>query len=277
MSKESLCQRVRRRLGAYPQYWAKNLLYRWTPGGWGYYRELAKLKDLSYDHERDKHPVRHKHTGGSGWKEEKEEGDFVYRDYADYQEYIDHQKVKFDEMIKAGMGFDPKTVADMRVRFFRRFRWLPYHLERNAVMVCAGARQGTEVEVLHDIGFGGAYGTDLNPGPNNPWVRPGDFMQMDEEDSSVDFVYCNAIDHVLNVDQFLAEQARVIRPGGYAMYEVMVGTEGGAFEAVEWSSDKVLFEKLLEYFDDVVRVNTEAHWRWILLKGPVKNMARKRA
>lgn len=270
-----LIQRIQRRFGVYPKFWLKCLLYRWTPGGWGYYRKLAKLKDLTYDHDKEKHPVRHKHTGSSGWKEETSgEEAFVYRDYEDYQEYVDHQKVKFDEMIKAGMGFDPKTVGEMRTRFFRRFRWLPYHLNKRAIIVCAGARQGTEVEVLHDIGFCEAYGTDLNPGLDNPWVRLGDFMQMDEDDSSVDFIYCNAIDHVLDVDQFLAEQARVIRPDGYAMYEVMVGTEGGAFEAVEWSSDKALFQKLLEYFDDVVRVNTEAHWRWILLKGPAKARAR---
>nr|WP_281388004.1 methyltransferase domain-containing protein [Puniceicoccus vermicola] len=158
----------------------------------------------------------------------------------------------------------------MRTRFFRRFRSLPYHFENDAVILCAGARQGTEVEVLQDMGFSNAYGTDLNPGPENRWVRKGDFMKMDEEDSSVDLVFCNAIDHVLDIDLFLAEQTRVIRPGGYAMYEFIKNTKGGAFEAVEWESDGALLRKLLEYFEDVIIAEKEAHWRWILLKSPIK-------
>jgi len=93
---------------------------------------------------------------------------------------------------------------------------------------------------------------------------------MDEADDSVDFLYCNAIDHVLDIDDYLKEQVRVLRSDGYAMFEIMVGTEGGAFEAIEWESDGVLFRKLLEYFDGIVKVNTEAHWLWVLMKDPIK-------
>jgi len=272
MAEKSFIERVRRKFGIYPKFWLKSFLYRWTPGGWGFYRELAKLKDESYDHERDKHPVRHKHTGESGWKEEDESsGEFVYRDYGSYEEYLDHQKVKFDEMLKAGAGFGPKEVGDMRIRFYRRFRWLPYHLEKDASCVCAGARQGTEVEVLQDLGFKNAYGTDLNPGPENPWVREGDFMKMDEADESVDFVFCNAIDHVHDIDTFFSEQTRILKKDGFGMYEVMAGTKGGAFEAIEWESDGALIRKLLQYFRGVVKIDTEAHWMWFLLTDPIKS------
>tara|TARA_R100000027_G_scaffold67220_1_gene65108 strand:- start:5512 stop:6288 length:777 start_codon:yes stop_codon:yes gene_type:complete len=246
------------------------MLYRWTPGGWGYYRKLNGRAKKGSCELGKLHSVREKHSGDSGWSEKTDpSGNFTYRDYATYQEYLDHQKVKFDEMIEAGLGFDPKSVGDMRTRFFRRFRCLPYHLSSDAAIVCAGARQGTEVEVLQDMGFSNVYGTDLNPGPDNPWVRKGDFMKMEEATDSVDLVFCNAIDHVLDIDMFLAEQARVIRPGGYAMFEFMENTKGGAFEAVEWASDGALLRKLLEYFEDVAHAEKEAHWRWFLVKGPL--------
>lgn len=267
----TLSSRIKRRFGIYPKFWLKTQLYGKVPGGWGYYRMLRSLKDEDYVHERDRPPVREKHTGSSGWKADQDEsGEFVYRDYGDYQEYIDHQKVKFDEMLKVGQSFTPKIVADLRKQFYRRFRRLPYHLGKAARILCAGARQGTEVEVLWDLGYKNAFGNDLNPGPENPWVTEGDFMHISEEDGSLDMVYCNAIDHVLNIDEFLKEEVRVIREGGYAMYECIPQTKGGAFEAVEWKSDAALFRKMLEYFGRIVHVETEPHLMWFLLKDPIK-------
>ncbi len=264
-------QRIRRKFALYPCFAVKTLLYRHVPGGWGYYRMLARLKDESYVHDRDKAEVRRKHHGGGGWKEKRGEDGFVYRDYSDYEEYKEHQKVKFDEILKTGEGFTPRVVGDLRTRFLRRFRHLPYHLTYDARILCAGARQGTEVEVLRDIGFRNAFGNDLNPGPENPWVVEGDFMHLSESDDSLDMVYCNAIDHVANMDDFLSEQVRVIKEGGFALYEAIPQTKGGAFEAVEWADDAALFRKLLEYFGRIIRVETEPHLMWMLLKDPVKD------
>jgi len=266
----SILKRAQRRLGLFPYYWLKNQLHTRTPGGWGFYRKLRNLRDEGYEHERDKHPVRHKHHGGGGWGEKTQGSDFSYRDYASYEEYVEHQKAKFDELIKTGKTFTPRMVGDYRRMFFRRFRWLPYHLDKDARILCAGARQGTEVEVLRDLGYRNAYGIDLNPGPGNPWVVEGDFMKIDAPDGSLDMVYCNAIDHAFNMDGFFEEQTRVIRPGGFAMYEVIPGMKGEVFESVEWRSDGVLFRKLLDYFERVVKVDSEPVWMWMLFQGPIR-------
>lgn len=69
----------------------KTFLHLLTPGGFGYIRKLRAGRDKSYVHERDKHAVRHKHHGGGGWKIKKE-GGLIKRDYANYQEYLTHQK-----------------------------------------------------------------------------------------------------------------------------------------------------------------------------------------
>ena len=131
----------------HPKFWAKTFAHLLTPGGYGYIRNLRAGKDASYVHDRDKHPVRHKHHGGGGWKEGTEEG-LRRRDYADYDEYLTHQKLKLEELVKMKGGFSNFDIFDYRVKFYTRFRHLPGFLPPSADILCCGARQGTEVDVL---------------------------------------------------------------------------------------------------------------------------------
>jgi len=247
------------------RFWIKTALYLLTPGGYGNYRNLHRYYDSNYVHERDSHPVRRKHYASSGWQQQ-QQGEVVYRDYENYAEYLTHQRQKFDEMLKIRGGFSNKEVTGYRLRFYRRFRWLPSFLPKDACIVCAGARQGMEVEVLRDLGFINAYGIDLNPGPENPFVQVGDFMHIDNTDSSVDLIYTNCVDHAFNLDDFFAEHARVIKPEGYALYDLAMGG-AGPFEAVAWESDEDVFLMMLRYFKTVLRVEVDSDWKWILLQG----------
>lgn len=247
------------------RFWLKTALYHFTPGGYGYYRSLRRLRDTAYVHQRDKHPVREKHHGGGGWKE-REEGDFRRRDYGTYDEYVTHQVQKFDEILKIRGGFSNREVVAYRLKFYRRFRHLSRYLPRSAVILCAGARQGTEVEVLRELGFANAFGIDLNPGPNNPLVRVGDFMHLEAGDSTLDLIYCNSVDHAFDLDAFFAEHARALKPDGYVLYEIAL-QQGGAFEAIEWKSDHAVFLMMLRYFRSVVKVETDPPNRWMLLQG----------
>lgn len=246
-------------------FWAATALYRWTPGGFGRYRTLRRARDETYVHERDKHPVRRKHLEGEGWRDQYEEG-IRSRDYVDYDEYLVHQRQKLDEVLKLGGFFENATVDAMRRRFFRRFRHLVKLLPRHAEILCAGARQGTEVEVLRELGFSNTYGIDLNPGPANELVRTGDFHRLDAEDSSLDLVYSNSLDHAFDLDRLLAEHRRVLKDKRYALYDLPVDQEGGPAEALAWRDDRVIFAALLARFERVIRVETDAGWRWILLQ-----------
>ncbi len=250
-------------------YHFKSQLYKRTPGGWGYYRYLRSLKKEDYEHERDKHEVRRKHYGEEGWKDEKSEG-LQYRSYESYDEYVTHQVQKFDEILKMGVGYTNDVVGLYRRRFYNRFKHLKNYLGMDAKILCAGARQGTEVEVLWDLGFKNAYGIDLNPGPKNRWVVEGDFMNIDAEDSSIDLFYTNAVDHAFELDQFFKEHARVVKPDGFAIYDIGVDAKGGIFEAVSWDSDAVIFQMMLKHYKKVVKVETDADWQWILLNSPIK-------
>lgn len=248
------------------RFWCNTVLEGVIPGGVGYRRVLKKHKDESYRHERDKSSVRNKHQGKEGWKAAG--GELVYRDYTSYEEYLAHQKSKFDEIIKMHGGFDAKTTIKYRLQFFDRFRNLDAYLPADAKILCAGARQGTEVEVLRELGFENSYGIDLNPGPNNPLVKPGDFLHLEEKDSSLDLIYSNAVDHSFNLDALFKEHARVIKPDGYAFYDIAL-QEGGVFEAVHWENDATVFLVMLKYFRTVefVRVDKSRRWKSVLLHG----------
>lgn len=251
-----------------PKFWINTFLHLVTPGGFGYVRRLRAMKDESYVHERDKDPVRHKHHGQSGWKPEKE-GGLSRRDYASYEEYLTHQKLKLDEMVKMKGGFTGFEIFDYRLKFYARFRHLLGRLPADARILCCGARQGTEVEVLRDLGFRNARGIDLNPGAGNPLVEKGDMMKLDLPDDSLDLLYTNCVDHAFDLEQLLAEHRRVLKPRGMLLYDIAFNEQEGAgiWESIEWDRSEDILERLLPLFHAVLRVERDRHWLWVLMQG----------
>lgn len=246
------------------KFWLKTALYLLAPQGLGHYRKFRRQRDPNFDVQTERAAVREKHHGEGGWKEGKE-GDFRYRDYASYDEYLEHQKSKLDEILKAQGGFSNKVIVSYRLKFYRRFRHLKDLLPPDAQILCLGARQGTEVEVLRDIGFRNAWGIDLNPGPDNPWVKPGDFMNLDAEDSTLDLIYSNCVDHAFDLDAYFREHSRALKPAGYALYDLAL-QEGGAFEAVEWDQPDQVIPLMLQHFHAIEKLEVDRQWKWMLLR-----------
>jgi SAM-dependent methyltransferase len=255
----------------HPVFWLKTGLHLLVPGGLGFMRTLRAGRDPGYVHERDKHEVRRKHHGGGGWKDG-EDGGLRKRDYASYDEYVTHQKLKLEEMVKMKGGFSNFDIFDFRIKFYVRFRHLPLLLPRDARILCCGARQGTEVEVLRDLGFPNARGIDLNPGAGNPYVEPGDMMKLESADGSLDLLYTNCVDHAFDLDAMIAEHKRVLKPGGYLLYDIPCNEEEGAgiWEAISWDRNEDVLARLLVAFDTLVRAERERLWLWVLLRGPRK-------
>lgn len=253
-----------------PLFWARTVLHRVTPGGFGYERRLRRLKDPGYDHARDVHPVRRRHRGGStAWSGADELG-LRRRIYADYDEYVTHQQQRLEEALRLGLLFENAAVVWRRRTFYRRFRHLVDLLPSDATIVCLGARQGTEVQVLHELGFRNAYGIDLNPGPDNPLVRRGDFQRLEEPDGSIDMIYSNSLDHALDLPAALDEHARVVRSGGLALYDVADGSSNdptlSACEATSWASHATILRLFLDRFPELLRAECDPGRRWYLLR-----------
>jgi SAM-dependent methyltransferase len=166
------------------------------------------------------------------------------RSYGSYDEYIAHQAAKLD---KVSHRLDETQVEDL-ADFKNRFAHCAALTEARTVL-CLGARLGTEVKALHALGYF-AVGIDLNPGENNLYVLPGDFHAIVFPDGSVDAVYTNALDHVFDLDKVLREVARLLRPGGLFVVDMLPGFEEGfipgAYEATHWRSADGFVERLCD-------------------------------
>jgi SAM-dependent methyltransferase len=168
------------------------------------------------------------------------------RAYQTYDDYLRHQRNKFD-------AFSAGTMARYDRQFYAalsdRLASLPVPLLRRSVL-CLAARQGTEVRAFIDQGAF-AIGIDLNPGKKNPYVLPGDFHNLQFAPGSVDVVYTNALDHAYDLERLLLEVKRVLAADGVFVVEGSGGAEAesgrGFYESLAWSSTQRLLGILQQY------------------------------
>ena len=170
--------------------------------------------------------------------------DLVTRNYASYDEYLEHQAGKLDKI----SGRLHETEAEDLAEFKRRFQSCEV-LEEARSVLCLGARLGTEVKALHELGYF-AVGIDLNPGPNNQYVLPGDFHHIVFADGSIDAIYCNALDHVYELDSAVSEILRLLRPRGLFIADLIAGFEEGfipgEYEATHWKTADEFGQRIAE-------------------------------
>jgi SAM-dependent methyltransferase len=171
------------------------------------------------------------------------DGEIARRQYGSYEEYLEHQAAKLDNIAHRLEETRDEDYAE----FVRRFEGCaPLKEARN--VLCLGARLGTEVQAMHRLGHF-AVGIDLNPGPDNCYVMKGDFHAIVFPDGSVDAIYTNVFDHVYDFSKLLAEVERLLRPGGLLVADVLKGFEEGftpgAYEATHWKSVDALLAELL--------------------------------
>lgn len=175
------------------------------------------------------------------WRQE--EG-FARRRYESYADYLAHQSSKLDGIIDRLRETQPAEYEE----FLERFKSCEALANARNVLTL-GARLGTEVRALQALGHF-AVGIDLNPGPDNSWVLPGDFHALVFPDASSDAVYTNALDHAFDLERVIGEVRRVLRPGGCFVAELDEGYgEGGLpgdFEAIHWKDAETLVGRIAE-------------------------------
>lgn len=166
------------------------------------------------------------------------------RAYDSYEEYLEHQAAKLEKISKRLRKHEADDFDD----FKRRFGSCAALRGSASSVLCLGARLGTEVRALRELGHF-ALGIDLEPGENNRWVLRGDFHALDFADGSVDVVYTNALDHVFDLQRVMGEVARVLKPGGAFVTDVAPGYEEGftpgEFESHYWPTVDSLVDRIL--------------------------------
>ena len=157
------------------------------------------------------------------------------RQYGSYDEYLRHQRSKL-ALLDLG-DYDKQFRSDLRARL-QDGDW------QGKSVLCLAARIGTEVRAFHDVGAF-AVGIDLNPGKKNYWVLPGDFHNLAFPDDCVDGVYCNSLDHALDLGKVLAEVRRVLKPTGLLMVDAQgAGLEKDNWTATAWANVDALIDAI---------------------------------
>lgn len=186
-------------------------------------------------------------------------GEVRRRLYESYDHYLGHQATKYAVMLEKRGGHERRTIVVYRIKFWLRFRRVIPLLPKDSKIICAGARDGTEVEVWHDLGYKNAVGFDINPGPNNPLVSKADFNHLPLADETADAIYSNCVDHAFELDLMFAEAKRVLKPKGYFLYDISLG-QAGTFEAVDWKRPEIVLISLLNYAAALIEVRRFRGW-----------------
>ena len=137
------------------------------------------------------------------------------RQYPSYADYVRHQQSKLPhlDLSRCDRAYREQLRGRLRGHSFIR---------PGASVLCLGARQGTEVKAFHDLGCF-AVGLDLNPGPDNPLVLPGDFHNAPFPAASVDVIFTNSFDHSFDPPKLIGEIIRLLKPGGVLVVEAIQG------------------------------------------------------
>lgn len=174
------------------------------------------------------------------------------REYKSYCDYIEHQKKKTKSPEVKNVT---KKNFDRRVALFKsQFSFALKHLtvSKDARILCLGARRGEEIVALRQIGYNGhIIGVDLVAFPPN--VIKGDFHNLPFKDGSFDFIFSNAVDHILDPQKFSDEITRVGSPVAVILFHLILETWS---DEMSFGLDKT--NELTKYFESF-NVNVERH------------------
>jgi len=170
-----------------------------------------------------------------------------YNGEKSYQNYLMHQKFKFDFYKKPlDDNFEDQTNI-----FFDNFKNIKTKYKDKKYTLCLGARTGAEVNAFRKLNFF-SIGIDINYPKNSPYVVFGDFHNLQFPNESFDIVYSNCIDHTYDLNKFVNEAKRVCKKDGLIIFDLQKGKQDGErynfgnFEALGWTNTDIIIKKICE-------------------------------
>lgn len=179
------------------------------------------------------------------------------REYKSYDEYINHQSQKLSSHKKKVAITDKQIENTVHARYTNRLEVM------SKSILCLGARLGGEVRAFKKMGAL-AIGIDIAPGDKNIDVMYGDFHYISFADKTFDFVFSNAIDHVLYLDKYLSESKRVLKNDGTFILELAM-QKAGSYETIDTQDIKPIMEIIKKYFKIELEWTVD-NWKIMFLK-----------
>lgn len=143
-------------------------------------------------------------------------GSAADKDSETYKAYTKQQKAKLDRFLSSAKGAATVRAIDATWSTRLPAAYNELNLKNDVpgrTVLCLGARLGGEVRAFTSMNAL-AIGIDLNPGPNNPYVLPGDFHHLQFANHVFDIVYTNVIGHAWDLKALGSEICRVLKPSG---------------------------------------------------------------
>lgn len=162
------------------------------------------------------------------------------RSYTDYKEYLIHQSEKLNKKYDQIRDYDQDYEKIIKERYSGMYAF------QGKSVLCLAARLGGEVRGFKFLGAL-AIGIDIEPGPGNEHVLHGDFHNLSFPDGAFDFVFTNAVDHVFDLEQFLKEAGRVIKPEGIFLAELSQ-EKAGEYESIDTENLEPVLQAIEKYF-----------------------------
>lgn len=140
---------------------------------------------------------------------------------SEYEKYINTQISKLDDPKHKQniIIFDRKKVETTLYERFLKYSQSKLIDFKKKHIVCVGARRGGEVRAFRRVGAL-AIGVDLNPGENNPHVLLGDAHSIGFASGSVDIIYSNVLDHILDLEEFFDQVADQLTTDGLFLIDL---------------------------------------------------------
>ncbi len=163
---------------------------------------------------------------------------YVTHHYSNYEEYVNFQKKKTTDpqKIEKWLGEEWQVKLDGFKILFEKHKSI---LNPGSKAVCLGSRTGQEVLALQEMGLD-AIGIDLVE--FLPYTKKGDVHNLEFESQSIDFVFSNIFDHVLNPQMFVDEIERILKPSGYALLHLQLALRGDLYTELRLASSKPIIK-----------------------------------
>lgn len=176
----------------------------------------------------------------------------MIKQYNNYNEYVDHQKLKFRKMNKEWIKSYDNTYREILKNRLKGNEFINPSMN----VLCLAARVGTEVKSFIDLNYF-AVGIDLEPGKNNKYVVHGDFHKIQYNDNTVDVVFINSLDHSCNLGKLISEVKRVLKTNGVFLTEIGDGSKvdgiSSNYEAVSWEKNDDLLNMIVNGGFEIAR------------------------